>query len=164
MRNFSFVRVAFSALRFPTAWLALTVVPFMLFGCDSRPTAPSTQNSSQAVASPTNSRPVIETQTGLASFIGKTFQGRQTASGEVLDQSQMVAAHTSYPMGTIVRVTNLENERAIEVRIIDRGAAGRNQADGIVDLSRAAAERLGMVQEGRVRVRVEVLEWGSGSR
>lgn len=76
----------------------------------------------------------------------------------------MVAAHMSYPMGTIVRVVNLESGNSVEVRVIDRGASGRNQEGSIIDLSRAAAERLGMVQEGRMRVRVEVLEWGGGSR
>ena len=94
----------------------------------------------------------------MASFISGEFQGKQTASGETYDQSQMVAAHRSYPMGTIVRVTNLENQRTAEVRIIDRGATGVGGEGGIIDLSRAAAERLGFVGEGTARVRTEVIE------
>ncbi len=161
MNILSFMRAAF-APRCLAAQLVFTSI--ILIGCTSPTTSPSTQNSQPVNGSPTNSRQALETQTGVASFIGETFQGRQTASGETLDQSQMVAAHPSYPMGTIVRVTNLENERTVEVRIIDRGASERNQEASIIDLSRAAAERLGMVRDGRIRVRVEVLERGGGSR
>jgi len=73
----------------------------------------------------------------------------------------MVAAHPTYPFGTIVRVTNLKKDRTVEVRVIDRGPTKQNRAEGvIIDLSRAAAEKLGMTRDGRVRVKVEVLEWG----
>ncbi len=73
-----------------------------------------------------------------------------------------VAAHPDYPFGTRVRVTNLRNQRHIIVTIVDRGPAARQRSDGvIIDLSRAAAERLAFVREGRTRVRVDVLEWGS---
>jgi rare lipoprotein A len=73
----------------------------------------------------------------------------------------MVAAHPSYPFGTVLRVTNLENGRQVSVRILDRGPTRRLQADGvIIDLSRRAAEVLGFIQRGRTRVRLEVLEWG----
>lgn len=71
----------------------------------------------------------------------------------------MVAAHPRYPFGTLVRVTNLANGRSVEVRIVDRGPARQPQAEGvIIDLSRRAAETLGFVQQGRTRVRLEVLE------
>jgi rare lipoprotein A len=74
----------------------------------------------------------------------------------------MVAAHPSYPFGTLVRVTNLKNGRSVRVRIVDRGPARGPRDDGvIIDLSRAAAEALDFVREGRTRVRVEVLRWGA---
>jgi rare lipoprotein A len=70
----------------------------------------------------------------------------------------MVAAHPTYPLGTLVRVTNLENGRSVRVRILDRGPTARSQARGvIIDLSRAAAEALGAIRQGLVRVRVEVV-------
>jgi rare lipoprotein A len=74
----------------------------------------------------------------------------------------MVAAHPSYPFGTRLRVTNLANGRSTRVRIVDRGPAPKPRADGIIiDLSRKAAEVLGFIQQGRARVRLEVLAWSS---
>jgi rare lipoprotein A len=73
----------------------------------------------------------------------------------------LVAAHPSYPFGTRVRVTNLANDRSTVVRIIDRGPAPHLRADGLViDVSRKAAETLGFIQQGRTRVRIDVLSWG----
>ena len=114
----------------------------------------------------TSDRPQVkETQSGLASFYGEEFDGEQTASGETFDKNKLTAAHPSYPTGTVVRVTNLENGGAVEVRITDRGPTNENQDEGvIIDLSQAAAQRLGMVKDGRAQVRVEVLEWGDGQR
>ena len=74
----------------------------------------------------------------------------------------LVAAHPTYPFGTIVRVTNLTNDRAVDVRILDRGPARGPQARGVViDLSYGAAEALDFIQRGRTRVRLEVLRWGN---
>ncbi len=73
----------------------------------------------------------------------------------------MVAAHPTYPFGTVVRVANLRNGRSVRLRIEDRGpAAGPRAAGVIVDVSYGAADALGFVEDGRTRVRVEVLEWG----
>lgn len=105
---------------------------------------------------------VLQTREGLASYYGKEFHGRITASGIRFDMNAMVAAHPSYPFGTLLRVTNLANRRSATVRIVDRGPAPGLQADGlIIDVSRRAAEVLGFIQRGRTRVRVEVLAWGS---
>lgn len=110
-------------------------------------------------------RPTQGTQEGLASFYGRGFHGKETSSGETFNKHEMVAAHPSHPSGTRVRVTSLENGRAAEVRIIDRGPTAENQAEGvIIDLSEGAATELGIKQQGRARVKVEVLEWGSGER
>lgn len=91
---------------------------------------------------------------GLASYYHDSFQGRRTASGERLDQNALTAAHPSYPFGTRVRVHNLDNDRTVDVRVNDRGpfVAGR-----IIDLTRHAAEALGMLQQGVARVRLSVL-------
>jgi peptidoglycan lytic transglycosylase len=127
---------------------ALVILCLLVGGCGSR-------------QSQTDTRKVLETQTGLASFYGAEFHGNETASGEKFDMNELVAAHPSYPLGTVARVTNLDNGRSIEVRIIDRGPARGNRSGGvIIDLSKGAARQLDFVREGRERVRVEVLEWG----
>jgi rare lipoprotein A len=100
---------------------------------------------------------------GLATYYGPGFHGELTASGTVFNQNHLVAAHPLYPFGTLVRVTNLENGRAVTVRIVDRGPVKRRQRDGvIIDLSTGAARRLRMVQDGIVKVRLDVLQWGGG--
>jgi rare lipoprotein A len=93
-------------------------------------------------------------QVGKASWYGPGFHGNKTASGELFDQHDHTAAHPSFPLGSKVRVTRLDNEKSVEVEINDRGPF----ADGrIIDLSRAAARALGMTEEGVVMVRVELL-------
>ena len=88
----------------------------------------------------------------------------RTASGEPMDQEAMVAAHRRYPFGTILRVTNLDNDREVRVRVIDRGPFGAPRAgvERVIDLSRRAADRLGFVDAGSAPVRVEVVEYGAG--
>lgn len=95
---------------------------------------------------------------GLASWYGAAFHGRTTASGVPFDRHAMVAAHPTLPFGTRVRVHRLSTGGSVEVEIVDRGpAAGPRRAGVVIDLSEAAAERLGFIREGRTRVRVEVL-------
>ena len=113
-----------------------------------------------STATPPTPTRILETRTGLASYYGKEFHGKITASGRPFDMNALVAAHPSYPFGTLLRVTNLANGRSVQVRILDRGPTRRIQAEGvIVDLSRRAAERLGYIRQGRTRVRLEVIEW-----
>jgi rare lipoprotein A len=97
--------------------------------------------------------------TGLASYYGPGFHGGVTASGEVFNQYELVAAHRTLPFGSIVRVTNLKNGRSVILRVIDRGPFGRNHRKGcIIDVSRGAARRLQFVRDGITRVRVQVLQ------
>jgi peptidoglycan lytic transglycosylase len=91
---------------------------------------------------------------GTASWYGQHWRGRPTASGVRFDPNRLTAAHRSLPLNTRVRVTNLENARSVTVLINDRGP----YIDGrVIDLSRAAAHRLGMVKEGLAPVRIKVL-------
>ncbi len=85
------------------------------------------------------------TQKGKASYYANSFNGRKTASGEKFRNSKLTAAHKTLPFGTKVKVTNLRNGQSVKVRINDRGpfVAGR-----IIDLSRKAARRIGMKNEG----------------
>lgn len=97
-------------------------------------------------------------QVGLASYYGPGLNGEETASGEVFDQRKLVAAHRTLPLGSVVRVTNLENGRRVVLRVIDRGPFGKNHRKGcIIDVSKAAARQLGFVEDGLSRVRVDVL-------
>jgi rare lipoprotein A len=93
-------------------------------------------------------------QRGQASWYGERHHGRKTASGERFDMNDLTAAHRTLPMGSQVRVTNQRNGRTVEVRINDRGPYSRGR---IIDLSRAAARVIGMIQAGVVPVTVEVL-------
>jgi rare lipoprotein A len=92
------------------------------------------------------------TQTGVATVISKRFEGRKTASGDIYDGTALTAAHPSYPLGTLLRVTNLTNGKTVDVRIVDRTARGRRAP--VVDLSAAAAQRLELGSRGRVRTEV----------
>src|SRR5881296_2366649 len=93
-------------------------------------------------------------QVGVASWYGPGFHGNRTANGEIYDQYELTAAHPSLPLGTRVMVTNLENGRAVQVRVNDRGPFVDGRA---IDLSYAAARTISMVGPGTVRVRIEVL-------
>lgn len=91
---------------------------------------------------------------GEASYYADKFHGRPTASGEKYNKKAFTAAHKTLPFGTKVRVTNLKNNKSVDVIINDRGPfkAGR-----IIDLSRAAAEKIGLINDGVAKVTVEVL-------
>jgi rare lipoprotein A len=106
------------------------------------------------------SAPHPRVQTGLASYYGPGFHGEETASGEIFDQNEMVAAHRTLPLGSVVRVTNLENGRRVVLRVIDRGPYGKNYRKGtIIDVSKGAARRLLFIRDGLVKVKVEVLRF-----
>jgi peptidoglycan lytic transglycosylase len=101
---------------------------------------------------------IPRSQTGLASYYGPGFHGEETASGEIFNQNEMVAAHRTLPLGSVVRVTNLENGRRVVLRVIDRGPYGRNYRKGtIIDVSKGAARRLRFIRDGLVRVKVDVI-------
>jgi len=98
-------------------------------------------------------RPIVE-QKGEASWYGRFHHGRKTANGKRFDQNALTAAHPTLPLGTEARVTNLDNGNSVTVTINDRGpyAKGRD-----IDLSRAAAERLGLRKDGAVPVRIDAV-------
>ncbi len=126
--------------------------------CTPRTALPLLPATSAATAALTASKApgaaLFGPQEGMASWYGPGFAGRTTSNGEVFDPTQLTAAHRTLPFGTRVQVTNLENGASIVVRINDRGPfkAGR-----IIDLSRAAADGIGMLRSGVARVRVEVV-------
>ena len=92
--------------------------------------------------------------TGIASWYGEAFHGKDTANGEVYDMNLLTAAHKTLPMPVFVRVTNLENGRAIELRVNDRGPFVNGR---IIDISRRGAQLLGFFKQGTAKVRVQIL-------
>lgn len=96
---------------------------------------------------------------GYAAYYADSLHGNRTASGDRYDKTAMTAAHRTVPFNTVVRVTNLTNRRTVQVRINDRGPFGIRRR--IIDLSRAAAERLDMIRDGVVPVRVEIVSMPS---
>jgi len=93
-------------------------------------------------------------ETGIASWYGPGFHGKRTANGEVYDENGLTAAHKTLPMPSMVRVTNLENGRSIQVRVNDRGPF---EAGRIIDMTRRGAQLLGFIQQGTARVRVDIM-------
>ncbi|MDJ0726946.1 MAG: septal ring lytic transglycosylase RlpA family protein [Prochloraceae cyanobacterium] len=92
---------------------------------------------------------------GMASWYGKKFQGRPTASGERYNTNALTAAHRTLKFGTKVKVTNLNNGRSVIVRINDRGPFTKGR---IIDLSGAAANAIGMIKTGVAPVKIEILK------
>jgi rare lipoprotein A len=97
----------------------------------------------------------VKTLYGVASYYADKFNGRETANGEIYDGTKMTAACNVLPLGTWIRVTNLSNNRSVIVKTNDRLHIRMKR---IVDMSRAAAEKLGYIGKGLTKVRVEVLE------
>ena len=96
---------------------------------------------------------------GISSYYAEDFHGKLTANGEVYDMYGLTAAHKTLPLNTIVRVTNLDNEKSLILRINDRGPYVKGR---ILDCSYGAAKKLGFLANGTTQVRVEVIEWGDG--
>jgi rare lipoprotein A len=92
------------------------------------------------------------TQQGVASWYGQSHHGRRTANGETFDMNALTAAHRTLPFGTVVRVTRLDDGRAVKVRINDRGP---HVASRIIDLSAQAARDIGITENGIARVKIE---------
>jgi rare lipoprotein A (peptidoglycan hydrolase) len=129
------------------------VLQMLLLGCGARkelPPQPVTMPQVKEEA-PASAGPKVE-QVGNASWYGPAFDGKETASGETFDQDELTAAHPTLPMGTKAVVTNLENGKSVKVKINDRGPYARGRS---IDLSRAAARKIGMTKQGVTKVKIE---------
>lgn len=118
---------------------AVLMLMALLIGCGTRP-APKPQPSYVAV--------------GMASYYGRKFQGRRTASGEIYNMHALTAAHPHLAFGSVVEVTHLKNGRQVVVRINDRGPFIKGR---IIDLSYEAARKIGMLADGVTKVRVQLV-------
>jgi rare lipoprotein A len=139
----------------------------LFIGCTSTPRFttrsdrpdPSSEVSPPPTRSPESNGRVLLTLEGIASFYADQFHGRKTSNGEVFDMNGRTAAHRTFPFGTKILVTNLENNKTLIIRVNDRGPF---HEDRIIDLSLGAAKDLGFEQKGTARVRLEIVEWGDG--
>ncbi len=104
---------------------------------------------------------IIDEKTGLASWYGKRYHGKKTASGELFDMNQLTAAHKTLPFGTTVRVTNVENGKDVTLRINDRVPSSHKT---LINVSRQAAEKLDMLKSGTARVIVDVVKPENASK
>lgn len=127
--------------------IACALFLFLAYGCAST-TAPAPQ-------------PKPEALRGVASWYGEEFAGRTTANGEIFDPTLMTAAHRTLPFGTVLDVTNPKTNQSVRVRVNDRGPyiGGR-----VIDLSYAAAQKIGLVEPGVGEVNIQVVKLGSGER
>jgi rare lipoprotein A len=143
--------------------LAACVAAIALGGCTASPrfaTRGETSNSTETKTPRNPSGKILLTLEGVASYYSDEFHGKQTSNGEIYDMNGLTAAHRTFPFGTKVRITNLENSKSVVVRVNDRGPFHEGR---IIDLSLGAAKELDLVKTGTARVRIEVLEWGDGT-
>lgn len=135
---------------FQVSLQVLLVMSLGLTGCTEKEadgSASKAEKKSQAAAPGKSYKEV-----GEASWYGPGFHGRETASGETFDQREMTAAHPTLPLGTKAEVTNLENKKKVKVEITDRGPYAKDRA---IDLSKGAAQKLDMKEEGVSKVKIE---------
>jgi rare lipoprotein A len=120
------------------------------------PSGPAPPTVTESPAQAPRQAPRTEAQRGYASWYGAALAGHRTANGERFDPGKMTAAHRTLPFGTWVEVRRVEGGASVRVRITDRGPFGH--ADRIIDLARAAAEKIGIVKAGVALVDVRVVE------
>jgi rare lipoprotein A len=144
------------------ARLALVLAVSGAAACASRSAPAPTRSDTDTEARDRDERPVRVLH-GKAVWYGGKWHGRKTASGERFNKHAMTAAHRSLPLGSRIRVINLDNHRSVVLRVNDRGPYGRDRSR-ILDVSEGAARRLGFRDRGWVRVRVEVLRDGEPRR
>jgi len=140
------------------ALIALLLLALALSGCAGKKPPPAPPDVDRRPPGIEKAKPGKEKrwrQEGIASWYGKKYHRRKTASGERYNMYELTAAHRTLPFGTILKVTNLENGRTVKVRINDRGPFVKGR---IIDLSLAAAREIGMVQAGIVRVRIVMVK------
>ena len=142
------------SLRFPIVAATLLAAAFFLTSTRTGPSVHAQQAAGQIAKTPTLHRQHWF-QFGRASWYGHALQGQPTATGEAYDMNAMTCAHRTLPLGSLVRVTNLRNHRSLVVRVNDRGPMIETR---VVDLSYAAAKRLGFSYRGTAKVRIDLID------
>lgn len=152
------------------AWAASFAVCLLVTGCRHRhaqapapPPPPAEVEQPAPVPPPARSRhgKILYSETGIASWYGAPYHNARAANGRIYNQNKMTAAHRTLPMGTVARITNLSTRQSAIVTITDRGPFVRGR---IIDLSRAAAIKIGVWRTGTARVRIDVLEYPASAQ
>ncbi len=130
---------------------------FLFVSCTNNPRYRGSGPRPKAKSSKTKPIKHRKTMTGVSSFYAEDFHGKLTANGEVYDMYGLTAAHKTLPLNTIVRVTNVDNNKSLILRINDRGPYVKGR---ILDCSYGAALKLGFVGKGTTKVKIEVIEFG----
>lgn len=140
----------------------VTVTPVTVHAGGRMTPQPDTVRAEPEAAEPA----VLAAAEGEATYYASKFDGRRTASGIVFRNREAYAAHRSWPFGTVVRVTSLVNDHSVIVTVVDRGPHGTSARAKrtIIDVSQSVARELDFIRAGRIPVRVEVLEWGTGRK
>ncbi len=154
-------------------FIRLILLTFLILSCTPSPRYKSGNSSLPHVKSKKNNKvkyiPVTKAPTlaefdtskkvykGKSSYYGKDFHGKLTANGEIFDMYGITAAHRTMPLNTVARVTNLENDKSIILRINDRGPYVEGR---ILDCSYGAAKKLDFINSGTAEVKIQVIEWG----
>jgi rare lipoprotein A len=138
-------------------YLIIILSMLMIYGCSST-TRFSSANDYSEKSNENKNKNILDVETGTASFYADEFNGKKTANGEVYNMNDLTAAHPSYPFNTLVKVTNLSNNKSVEVRINDRMPDFKGR---IIDLSYAAAKKIEMINSGIQEVKLEVIRWGN---
>lgn len=137
-----------------TVGLAMAQSPNATAPAATQAPAPAPATAGTTSAPPAKDATSADSMEGLAAVYSDKLNGHKTASGQVFRQSELTAAHPSLPFGTKVKVTNTKNQKTVEVRINDRGP---KQTGRVIDLSSAAAAKLGIGKKGTAPVKLEVL-------
>ncbi len=167
------VRRILPALRDMVAAVTILVSSLLVYACASTPrfteresTGRATPTRSSAESSTKDVQParvpsgkILLTLQGVVSYYADDFHGKQTSNGETFNMNDLTAAHRTFPFGTRVRVTNLENNKSVIVRVNDRGPFVEGR---IMDLSLAAAKSIDLMKSGTTEAKLEVLQWGDG--
>ena len=146
----------------------------LILGCASTPRFAEKEKSERGNATPpreeshakeiqpardASSGKILLSLEGIVSYYAHDFNGKVTSNGETFNMNDLTAAHRTFPFGTKVRVTNLDNNKSVVVRVNDRGPFVEGR---IMDLSMGAAKEIGLIKTGTTHARLEVLQWGDG--
>jgi len=135
-----------NVLKIPQKILWLVLLLFMIAGCQTI--------SRSLIGDNTDLYYMPSGAEGFARYYANSFNGKRTTSGEIYQSKKLTAAHPTLPLGTLVKVVNLENNKSVVVKINDRCL---EHEDVFIDLSREAARRLGFLRQGKARVRITVI-------
>tara|TARA_B100001113_G_C20822605_1_gene497438 strand:- start:144 stop:638 length:495 start_codon:yes stop_codon:yes gene_type:complete len=155
MKTHNSYNIIFIFLLCPIIIINCSSSPRYNTGSYNKPSSSKSNNPAKLITNGNNKhRKVMK---GISSFYAEDFHGKLTANGEVYDMYGLTAAHKTLPLNTIVRVTNIANNKSLILRINDRGPYVKGR---ILDCSYGAAKKLGFVNDGTTKVKIEVIEWG----